>query len=459
MKVGINQLVATIEQREQLQEDLSYQAAHDSLTRLPNRAQALRLIDAALSRAQRSGAIIGLLFVDLDRFKAVNDTFGHSAGDQVLTTAAARMKSEVRAGDVVARLGGDEFVVLLEPVDTQASVVEIAERLVAAMSLPMVLQGGHQVAVGASIGVAISMDGSIDGDRLLGEADAAVYGAKRAGRGQIGIYDEWLRRELCDRMVLEAAITSGLRAGEFVVHYQPIVRVATGQVQGYEALVRWNRPGVGLVAPGEFIPTAEASTLICELDAWVLREALKQLAAWPDEQRSVAVNISGRHMASTRILEDVRVALRESGVPADRLVVEITETILIDDVATIGHLSQLRGLGVGISIDDFGTGYNSIAQLRQLPVDIVKIDKSFLTATLPGSDQIFRLIVESVHACGLVAIAEGVETEEQLAKVRSAGCESAQGFLLARPMPASAIGDSPIWRERNWSRVDARRPA
>jgi diguanylate cyclase (GGDEF)-like protein len=439
MKVGNNQLVATIKQREQLQEDLSYQAAHDSLTRLPNRAQALHLIDAALSRAQRSGAIIGLLFVDLDRFKAVNDTYGHPAGDQVLTTAAARMQSEVRAGDVVARLGGDEFVVLLEPVDSQASVVEIAERLVAAVSMPMVLQSGHQVAVGASVGVAISMDGSIDGDRLLGEADAAVYGAKRAGRGQVGIYDEWLRRELSDRAELEAAITHGLQAGEFAVYYQPIVGVATGQVQGYEALIRWNRPGVGVVEPDAFIPTTEASKLICDLDTWVLREALKQLAAWPDEQRSVAVNISGRHMASSRILEDVRAALQESGVAADRLILEITETIMIDDTVTIGHLRQLRDMGIIVSIDDFGTGYNSIAQLRHLPVDIIKIDKSFLSATLPGSDQLFRLIVETVHACGLVVVAEGVETEEQLSLVRSAGCESAQGFLLARPMPASSV--------------------
>jgi diguanylate cyclase len=460
MKVGINQLVATIEQREQLQEDLSYQAAHDSLTSLPNRSQALRLIDAALNRAQRSGAIIGLLFVDLDKFKEVNDTFGHPAGDEVLTASAARMQAEVRAGDVVARLGGDEFVVLLEPVDSQASVVEIAERLVAAVSLPITLRGGQQVAVGASIGVAISMDGSIDSDRLLGEADAAVYGAKRAGRGQVGIYDEWLRRELSDRAELEAAITYGLRAGQFVAYYQPIVRLATDQVQGYEALIRWNRPGVGVVAPDEFIPTAEASKLICDLDTLVLREALKQLAAWPDEQRSMSVNISGRHMASTRILEDVRAALQESGVASDRLTLEITETILMDDTVTIGHLRQLRGMGVAVSIDDFGTGYNSIAQLRQLPVDIVKIDKSFLAATVPGSAHLFRLMVETVHACGLVVVAEGVETEEQLAMVRSAGCESAQGYLLGRPTPASAIGDPPttIWREREPARVDAQRP-
>lgn len=442
MKVGINQLVSTVKQREQLQVDLSYQAAHDSLTNLPNRAQALRLIDAALSRAQRNGAITGLLFVDLDNFKEVNDAFGHPAGDEVLTGSAERMLAEVRAGDVVARLGGDEFVVLLETVDSQASVVEIAERLVEAVSVPIRLRNGHHVTVGASIGVAISMDAGTDASHLLGEADAAVYGAKRAGRGQVGIYDEWLRRELSDRAELEAAITAGLEAGEFVVYYQPIAHVPTGQVEGYEALVRWDRPGVGLVAPGEFIPAAEASTLICDVDSWVLHAALAQLAAWPGSERTMAVNISARHMASTRIMADVRSALATSGVAAHRLVLEITETLLVDDVATIGHLHQLRGIGVGISIDDFGTGYNSMAQVRHLPVDIIKIDKSFLAAALPGSGQLFRLMVETVHACGLTVIAEGVETEEQLAKVRSAGCESAQGFLLGRPMPASALADS-----------------
>jgi diguanylate cyclase len=441
MRVAIGQIISTNRHSEQLQEDLAHQAAYDSLTELPNRAQALSLIRAALSRAQRTGAILGLLSVNLDAFKAVNDTFGHNGGDEVLAAVAARMKEQLRAGDMVARLGGDEFVVLVEPVDKQTSVVDIALRLVADISEPITLADGHEVGVGASVGVATSMDGGVDASRLLIEADTALRRAKSGGRGRVEVFDESLRREMSEHAEMQAAIIAGLSADEFVVHYQPIVDAATERVQGYEALVRWDRPGAGLIAPGEFIPAAEASTLICELDCWVLRQALRQLTTWAEDADglTMAVNISRRHLANNRIVADVSAALREAGVAANRLVLEVTETIMIDDAATVGHLQQLRALGVAISIDDFGTGYNSIAQLEHLPVDIIKIDRSFLVKTKPASGQLFELMVRAAHAFGLPVVAEGVEEPGQLAMLREVGCESAQGYHFGRPMPAAAV--------------------
>ncbi len=450
MNLAIDLIVAANRQREQLQEDLAHQAAHDSLTGLPNRAQAMRLIDGALSRAQRSGAVIGLLFVDLDGFKRVNDTFGHAAGDEVLRATAQRMVRSVRGGDTVARLGGDEFVVLLEPLDEQASAVTVADRLVAEVSRSIQVAGDRPVRVGASIGVALSQDGLTDSELLLNEADVAVYRAKAAGRGRIEIFDASLRRELDERTRLEAAIAGAIRDEELVVHYQPIVNVPTGRVEGYEALVRWDRPGIGLLAPADFIPVAEQSDLICEVDAWVLRQATAQLARWNAERGAddltVAVNVSGRHVARARIRDDVLAALHASGLSPGQLVLEITETAMIDDPGALVNLAELRRMGVSISIDDFGTGYSSITRLETLPVDCVKVDRRFLD---PGSESALRLlqlIVQAAHAFGLPVVAEGVERDDQLRVLRDIDCESAQGFLFGRPReavnrPLSRAGD------------------
>jgi diguanylate cyclase (GGDEF)-like protein len=448
MNLAIDHIVTANRQRQELQDDLAYQATHDSLTNVPNRAQALRLIQGALYRAQRSGSIIGLLFVDLDYFKVVNDRFGHATGDAVLCAAAEAMKQQVRAGDVVARLGGDEFVILLEAVDSQASGVEVAERVVAAIRAAGTSHRGAEVSIGASIGVAFSMDGGTDADRLLAEADAAVYRAKSCGRGRVEVFDESLRSELYERANFETAVRAGLRDGEFLLHYQPIVDVRTQLIRGYEALIRWVRPGVGLVSPDQFIPTAEASKLICEIDRWVLDEALRQLAEWERsgapgaEQLTIAVNISGVHISDRRIVDDVCSALATSGVAADRLVLEITETVLIDEPLAIRHLEILRELGVSVSIDDFGTGYNSIVKLQHLPVDGIKIDRSFLSSTHPAAGRLLALIVQAAHAFGLPVVAEGVENSEQLSALQTVACESAQGFLFARPMTAQAVEQS-----------------
>ncbi len=456
MDAALRQLTRSRAQRDRLQDDLAHQAAHDPLTALANRARALELVQAALHRGQRSGSLVGLLFVDLDHFKAVNDTFGHRTGDDVLRATAGRMLAVVRAGDAVGRLGGDEFVVLVESPESEEALLELAERLVAAVSAP-VATGGRTVAVGASVGVAVSRDGGTDAAALLHDADVAAYRAKGAGRGRVEVFDDALRRELEERAALEAAIRRGLDGGEFLLHYQPVVtvvagpsgpRTAEGTVEGYEALLRWDRPGHGMVPPDAFIPTAERSTLVCDLGRWALREATLQLARWAaatpptgvvGPATSVAVNISGRHLASPGIVDDVAAALAASGVAAHRLVLEITETVLVDEPTATAHLAGLRALGVGISIDDFGTGYTSIGQLQHLHADTLKIDRSLVASTAPGSAELVRLVVHAAHAFGLSVVAEGVEHEHQLSPLRQAGCDSAQGYLFARPQPAAAI--------------------
>ena len=439
MSMTIHHIVFANEQREALREELVYQAAHDSLTQLPNRAQAMRLLQGALHRAQRSGSIIGVLFIDLDGFKAINDTHGHLAGDELLRMVARTLQDQVRAGDVVARLGGDEFVVVLEPVDVQESAVLVADRLVESLQAPFMLSGGHEVRIGASVGLAISRDGRVEAEQLLQKSDVAVYRAKAAGRGRTEVFDDQLRAELVARTELESALARAIEEDQLVVYYQPVVEVQSGRVDGYEALVRWHHPERGLLQPADFIPVAEMSDLICELDAWVLRRAMRQLAEWNDRpgrrRMNLGVNVSGRHVARRRILQDVRSALDEAGVGPGQLVLEVTETVLMDEPVARAHLEELRRGGLLISIDDFGTGYNSIARLETIPADVVKVDKRFVDVG-STSAKLLPLMIQSAHAFGLPVVAEGVENAEQLDVLRSLGCEMAQGFFLARPMDA-----------------------
>jgi len=439
---SVMQIVHSVREREELQFALAHQATHDPLTELANRAQARTLVAAALHRAQRSGAMTGLLFVDLDGFKAVNDSFGHAHGDAVLQVVADRLRSTVRSGDVVCRLGGDEFVVLVEQVDAERELVELAERIVDAMARPM-LAAGDQVQIGASVGVAIARDAGTDADLLFAEADAAAYRAKGSGRGRAEVFDDALRAELTARAELESAITAGLANGEMQLHYQPVLDVAGSRLTGFEALIRWDRPGYGMVPPDQFIPTAETTRLICDLDRWALGEATRQLVEWRTEDPAatawtLAVNISGRHLAEPGVVDDVLAALVASGLPADRLVLEVTETVLVDDPAAIEHLAALRALGVSIAIDDFGTGFTSIGQLRHMPVDTLKIDRSFIAGTDLGSRELVSLIIRAAHTFGLTVVAEGVEEAAQLERLRADSCDLAQGYLLSRPLPAAA---------------------
>jgi len=444
---SVQQIVASVRQREELQSALAHQAAHDPLTELPNRAQALQLTASALFRGQRSGSMTGLLFVDLDGFKAVNDTHGHASGDDVLREVARRLRDTVRAGDVVCRLGGDEFVVLVEPVETESDLLELAERLIARISEPITV-AGRAVRVGASVGVAVNRDSTVDADVLFAEADTAAYRAKQQGRGRAEMFDEALRAQLTARAELEAAISEGLAAGEFQLHYQPVVDTGSGRLTGYEALVRWARPGHGLVPPDEFIPIAEASQLICELDRWVLGEATRQLAEWrtgagieaDGPEPTMAVNISGRHLADRRVVQDVVDALAAADLPACLLVLEVTETVLVDDPSAMDHLAALRAIGAGIAIDDFGTGYTSIGQLGHMPIDTLKIDRSFIASTDPGHRELVALMIQAAHTFGLTVVAEGVEEPHQLAWLQAGACDLAQGYLLHRPLPAAAAG-------------------
>ncbi|MFQ1000881.1 putative bifunctional diguanylate cyclase/phosphodiesterase [Modestobacter sp. SSW1-42] len=440
---SVQQIVESVRERERLQFALTHQATHDPLTGLSNRAQARVLVNSALHRAQRAGAMTGLLFVDLDGFKAVNDGFGHAHGDAVLQEVARRLLATVRSGDVVCRLGGDEFVVLVEQVEGERDLVELAERIVAVSARPIDV-GADQVWIGASVGVAVARDAGTDADVLFAEADAAAYRAKGHGRGRAEVFDEALRAELSARAELEAAITAALRNGEMQLHYQPVLDVASSRLTGYEALIRWNRPGHGMVPPDSFIPTAEATRLICELDRWVLHEATRQLAQWRAEDpaaadRTLAVNISGRHLAEAGVVDDVLDALAASGFPAELLIVEVTETVLVDDPAAIGNLAVLRSHGVSIAIDDFGTGFTSIGQLRSMPVDTLKIDRSFIASAEAGNRELVALIIRAAHTFGLTVVAEGVEEVDQLELLRADACDLVQGYLLSRPLPAAAV--------------------
>ncbi|GAB3456493.1 putative bifunctional diguanylate cyclase/phosphodiesterase [Kineococcus endophyticus] len=444
---SVTQVLAAFHEREQLQADLAHQAAHDALTELPNRAQTLVLTERALHRAARQGSRVGLLFLDLDHFKAVNDSFGHAAGDELLRTAAARMHATVRGGDVVCRLGGDEFVVLVEGVEDEKGLVDLGERLITALSAPVALAGlpqAQHVRVGASVGVAVSVPGTLDAERLVRDADAAAYRAKGAGRGVVEVFDDELRAELSARTELETALRSGLDSGELVLYYQPVLDLETGRTKSVEALVRWIRPGHGLVPPDAFIPVAEASSLVCDLGRWALAEATAQLVRWDAEGGhrgglDVAVNISGRHLAQAHLLDDVTDALTASGIHPNRLTVEITETVLVDEPLALEHLRSLRELGVRVAIDDFGTGYTSIGQLSRLPVDVLKIDRSFVSSPEAGNADLVRLLISAAHSFSLGVVAEGVEEDGQLSALLAASCDAAQGYLFARPVPPSEL--------------------
>ncbi|GAB6903130.1 putative bifunctional diguanylate cyclase/phosphodiesterase [Kineosporia succinea] len=435
---SVEQIVESFRAREALQDELAHQATHDALTGLANRAQILATLSQLL--AGEPPARTGVLFIDLDGFKLVNDTHGHAVGDQVLCEVAARLTGALRPADGVGRFGGDEFVVTVEGAHDAAALMELGRRLIGAISFSGPLDVGgttvRQVRIGASVGVAVSSPGST-ADSLLAEADMAAYRAKRLGRGRVEIFDDDLRAEITERAALEVALRAGLEAGELHLHYQPVVDLRTGTVTGYEALARWDRPGVGPVRPDVFIAAAEASSFVCDLGRWVLHEATAQAAGW--RGASIAVNVSGRHLTDHRVLDDVRDALSASGLAPALLVVEITETVLTDDPRAREHLRILRAEGVRVAIDDFGTGFTSISALADTPADILKIDRSFIGSDDPGHHQLATLIARAAHTFDLRVVAEGIETGEQLARVRADGCEEAQGYLFSRPLAPEAV--------------------
>jgi diguanylate cyclase (GGDEF)-like protein/PAS domain S-box-containing protein len=419
-------------------------ALHDALTGLPNRTLALDRIDQALRR--RDAGTVAVLALDVDRFKLVNDSLGHAAGDELLIALATRVRDVLRPGDTVARFGGDEFIVVCDGVDGPQGAIAIAERLARAIAEPLLLGSGVHF-VSASIGIAVGGRPDDTPESLLRDADAAMYRVKESGRGGYELFDEHLREQVLNRVRIEGKLRGALERDELRVQYQPIVDARSGRPVSVEALVRWQHPDRGLIPPSEFIPVAEETGLIAELGRWVLREACSQVAAWQREfgvPLGLAVNVSGRQLATPGFAAEVARIAERSGLIAGTLGLEITESVLIEEAdAPMAALAQLRQHGLRLSLDDFGTGYSSLSYLKRFPLDGLKLDRSFIRGL--GSGEEDRAIVEAVvtmaRTLGLDVVAEGVETERQLAEVRALECPFAQGYLFARPLPAAAMTD------------------
>ncbi|HEV8626696.1 MAG TPA: EAL domain-containing protein, partial [Acidimicrobiia bacterium] len=395
-------------------------------------------LSRALAHARRNDLPVAVMVVDLDRFKGVNDSLGHAAGDELLRQAAQRMRACVRDEDTVARLGGDEFALLLPHLSGVEGAVAVARRLLVVFAEPMEL-AGQPVVVSPSIGISLFPQDGADADLVVAGADAAMYRAKQRGRNTFEIFSPALRQEAHEHLALEAALRRGLEAGEFVLHYQPKVDLRTGRITGAEALVRWNHPEKGLLYPGAFVPLAEQTGLVGALGEFVIAAACEQLAAWrldglPD--LTVAVNVSASELGEG-LVEYVTRALRLACIPGQALELELTESAALDSLElTVQVIQQLRGLGVTCSIDDFGTGYCGLSYLNRLPIDALKIDRSFITELSGGSDTIVTAVIALGHSLGLKVIAEGVETADQLAYLASRGCDEMQGFLFSKPVPA-----------------------
>jgi diguanylate cyclase (GGDEF)-like protein len=447
LESSVTLLSDSIVERERLQAHLAHQATHDSLTGIANRAAALVAIQTAIHHSTRYGDAVTLLFVDLNDFKAVNDRYGHDCGDEVLRQIAERMVACVRPGDFVARLGGDEFLVVAERVAGAAGATELARRLLEAVTEPIDVSG-VSVEVGAAIGVAMALDSPEEPLRLLARADAAMYRAKRRDRSAIEIFDADMQQQMLEREEVEADLGRALAdpsAGGLVLHYQPVLSAETGLIEGAEALVRWDRPGHGRLAPDAFIPIAEETSLIVDLDRWVLAEAGRCLVTWSADPQlaavPIAVNISGRHLLSGLLVRHVLSMLEETGANPHMLTIEITETVLLDDLIAAGaELEALRALGVRVAIDDFGTGYTSLAHLQYLPIDVIKIDRSFTNQLDQHRGRsLVRMLTELGHANALAIVAEGVETAQELSALRSMGADQLQGYLLCPPLAPAAF--------------------
>ena len=424
---------------------MSEQAFRDRLTGLANRALFLDRLDHALERGERALTPVAVLFLDLDDFKVVNDSFGHPVGDQLLISAAQRLASVTRASDTLARFGGDEFAVLIEGGAMPRTAEDLAERILGAFEVPFDV-GAEVLHVGVSIGVAVRQPGGGSATYLLRDADLAMYEAKRNGKGRYECVRAGMQDEAVAYLTLIADLGRALQERQFEVFYQPIVATGTGQPVGVEALVRWQHPQRGLVTPDQFIGAAESTGLIVPLGAWVLREACVQAQAWrrtagmTDETFYVSVNVSPRQLTDPGFLDVVRRALHESGLPSAALVLEITESTLMSDFSIgLARLHELKKLGLRLALDDYGTGYSSMSRLRRLPVDIVKIDKSFVDDVGDAGEgtAIVRSIIDVTEALRMVCIAEGVETPAQYRVLEQLGCGAIQGYLFARPTPAA----------------------
>jgi diguanylate cyclase (GGDEF)-like protein/PAS domain S-box-containing protein len=438
-----------VTERVRLEEELTRQAFHDGLTGLANRALFRDRLEQALARSERSREPFAVLMVDLDGFKQVNDSLGHDAGDQLLQGVAQRFDEATRPSDTVARLGGDEFAFLLEGTN-EPGAIAIANRLLACLLEPVSV-AGHELVLLASIGIVVHHGGAGDGEEIVRDADVAMYAAKENGRGKYELFHDEMARELGELLGLEHELRLGLERREFSVHYQQLIDLESSAIVGAEALLRWTSPTRGSVPPSDFIPVAEATSLIGSLGEFVLRESCRQTARWLGdgvlpEGFVTWVNVSGRQLSAGGVSAVVRRALADATLPPTFLGLEVTETaIVVDGIAgdrARAELRELHGLGVRMAIDDFGTGFSSLGHLRRFPVDMLKVDRSFVQGVETDAKDaaITANLASLAHSLGLVAIAEGVESEGQMTSVRELGCDLAQGFLFARPVPADELG-------------------
>jgi diguanylate cyclase (GGDEF)-like protein/PAS domain S-box-containing protein len=447
---------------------LAHQALHDPLTGLPNRTLFVDRLEQALARARRSGGRVAVVFIDVDRFKVVNDSFGHASGDGLLVQIGSRLSQAVRACDSVARFGGDEFVLLLDRVENEHVTLQLTDRVRRDLVRPFSLDGDEDFFATASLGVAISDALGATAETLVRDADAAMYRAKAAGGGRYELFDSNMREEAVTALRTERDLRQGLAREELRLHYQPIWALDSGSIEAVEALVRWERPGHGLLSPGAFIAIAEESDLILSLGEWVLEEACCQAAAWraelgDDAPLPMHVNVSARQLAQPELPAVVARALASAGIAATDLALEITESGLLEGTERpAAVLHALKDLGVRIVLDDFGTGYSSLSYLTRFPIDELKIDREFVARLgIVGEDAaIVQAVVAMAHALGLCVVGEGVETDEQAVALHGLGCERAQGYWLARPSDAEHIGmlvrQSPRQRARAMTMQRAR---
>jgi len=452
-------MIQDVSARKEAQARLEHQAHHDTLTDLPNRVLLLDRLAQTLNQSRRKNWDAAVLFVDLDRFKSVNDTLGHDLGDLLLKEAARRLVGSVRSEDTVARVGGDEFVVVLCELGDASDAARVARKIGAAMARPFLLEG-HEVFVTASIGIAMFPGDGNDGETLIKNADVAMFRAKEAGRNSSEFYAATMNEKAMEKLQLESDLRRAVERNELLLHFQPKVNIAGRKVEGFEALLRWNRAGNGLVSPAVFVPLLEDSGMIVSVGEWVIRAACAQIREWRLAGLMpvpVAVNVSAKQFLHGNLSAVIERALQDYGVGAGLLQIEITESDAMQDPErAIRVLGQLKARGIAIAIDDFGTGYSSLGYLKRFPIDLLKLDRSFVTGLPNDSDDvsIARAVIGMAHSLDLKVIAEGVETEEQRAFLANNGCNQMQGYLFSRPVPAAqcasflGVGDATASAER-----------
>jgi len=428
-----------ITEQRQSEIKIEYMAHHDSLTDLPNRVLLNDRLEYVLGRVQ-PGEMVAVHHLDLDQFKAVNDTFGHPCGDKLLRIVAERLRGLVGETDTIARMGGDEFVIVQATIADPAEATSLAQSVIDTLSEPYDIDG-QQAVIGVSTGISVGPGDGSNPDKLLRNADLALYRAKSDGRGTFRFFEPVMDLQMQTRRIMEQDLRKALPAGEFELHYQPVVNLASKEISGFEALIRWNHPGKGMISPADFIPLAEEIGFIVPMGEWVIRQACATAARWPDELH-VAVNISAIQFRNPGLMQVIVSALAASGLAPTRLEIEITESVLLHNKeATLAVLHQLRALGIRIAMDDFGTGYSSLTYLQSFPFDKIKIDRSFVKNITENSSSlnIVRAVAALANGMGMTATAEGVETAEQLHSIASEGCTEMQGFLFSRPLPAAEI--------------------